>query len=194
MPIVAERRIMDDRQIIEMLFARTESALDEISRKYSRLYTEILRETVGNACDEEECANDVLLAIWNSIPPNRPNNLSAYICKIARRIGIDRFRYNHVGKRNGYTVALDEIAECLPDRELFDEHAEQSERIQRILSDFLRGLDPETEVLFVRRYIYLESVMSLAARFDLDENRVAVRLCRARKKLKKLLEKEGIGV
>ena len=185
---------MDDQKIIELLFLRTESALDEISRKYSRLYTGILREIVSDACDAEECANDVLLAVWNSIPPHRPKNLSAYICKLARRIGIDRFRYNTVGKRNGYTVALEELTECLPSENPFGEQAEQSEAIRNILSEFIRGLDPETEILFVRRYIYLESVMSLAERFEMDENRVAVKLCRARKKLKKLLEKEGIRI
>ena len=185
---------MDDREIIEMLFERRESALGEISRKYSRLYTGILMETVSDVCDAQECANDVLLAVWNSIPPNRPNNLPAYICKLARRIGIDRFRYNTVGKRNGYAVALDELSECLPSDEPFGAEAEQSERIRNILSDFIRGLDPETEILFVRRYIYLESVTSLAERFEMEENRVAVKLCRARKKLKKLLEKEGIRV
>ena len=193
--IVTERRIMDDRKIIELLFERKESALDEISRKYSRLYTGIIREMISDVCDAEECANDVLLAVWSSIPPNCPNNLSSYICKIARRIGVDRFRYNTVGKRNcGYTVTLDEIEECLPDVEPFGAHAEQSEIIRNVLSDFIRGLDPETEILFVRRYIYLESVMSLAERFDTDENRIAVKLCRARKKLKKRLEKEGIQI
>ena len=66
--------------------------------------------------------------------------------------------------------------------------------MQAVLSDFLRDLDPETEILFVRRYMYLESVAELARRFELDENRVSVKLYRARKKLKKVLEKEGIKV
>ena len=89
---------------------------------------------------------------------------------------------------------MEELAECLPSENPFGAQAEQSEAIRNILSEFIRGLDPETEILFVRRYIYLESVMSLAERFEMDENRVAVKLCRARKKLKKLLEKEGIRI
>lgn len=195
MPIITEGSIMDDQKIIELLFERTESALDEISRKYFRLYTGIIKEVLSDGCDIEECANDVLLAVWNSIPPNRPKNLSAYVCKIARRIGIDRFRHNTVRKRNGgYAVTLAELEECLPAEEPFGAHAEQSAMIRAVLSDFIRGLDPETEILFVRRYVYLESVMSLAERFGLEENRVSVKLCRARKKLKKLLEKEGISV
>ena len=193
--IITERRIMDDRKIIELLFLRTESALDEISRKYSHLYMGIINALVNDGRDAEECANDVLLAVWNSIPPNEPDQLSAYICKLARRIGVDRFRYNTVGKRNGeYVLTLDELGECLPSENPFGAQAEQNEIIRSVLSDFIRGLDPETEILFVRRYIYLESVMSLAERFGLEENRVSVKLSRARKKLKKLLEKEGIRI
>ena len=63
-----------------------------------------------------------------------------------------------------------------------------------MLSDFIRGLDPETRVLFVRRYVYTESVSSLAKRFQMKEGTVSVRLLRARKKLKTFLEKEGIHI
>lgn len=186
---------MNDTSIVEQLFARKESGLDELSQKYTRLYRGILGEMLADPCDIDECANDVLLAVWNSIPPNRPASLPAYICKIARRIGTDRLRYNTRQKRNtGYTVALSELEECLPaEPELTDGEGE-NRQIRKILSDFIRGLEPETEVLFVRRYIYLETVADLAKRFDMNENLISVKLYRARKKLKKLLEKEGIQV
>ena len=195
MPIVTERSIMDDNRIIELLFERAETALNEVSHKYSRLYKGIIREVLSDECDIDECANDVLLAVWNTIPPNRPNSLTAYICKIARRIGINRLKYNTRQKRNtGYIVMLSELDDCLPAEEPIDNSDERSEIIQSVLSDFLRDLDPETEILFVRRYMYFESVAELAQRFELDENRVSVKLYRARKKLKKVLEKEGIKV
>lgn len=186
---------MDDSRIIELLFERAEIALDEVSHKYSRLYKGIIREVLSDECDVEECGNDVLLAVWNTIPPNRPNSLSSYICKIARRIGIDKLRYNTRQKRNtGYIVMLSELGDCLPAEEIIDDTEELSEMIRSVLSEFLRSLDPETEILFVRRYVYLESVTDLTKRFELDENRISVKLYRARKKLKKVLEKEGIKV
>lgn len=186
---------MDDVRIIDLLFERAEGALAEVEKKYSRLYMSILRGIVSDDGDREECANDVLLAVWSSIPPHRPNSLSAYVCKIARRIGIDRFRYNTSKKRNSeYTQTLSELEDCLPPEEAGEDSEGHSTAIRTVLSDFLRTQDPETEILFVRRYVYLESVSELAARFDLDENRVSVKLYRARKKLKKLLEKEGIKV
>ena len=186
---------MDDKMIIELFFCRCETALDEISYKYSRLYKGILREILSDDCDMEECANDVLLALWNTIPPTRPISLPSYVCKIARRIGIDRLRYNTRQKRNnGYTLMLSELEDCLTSDESTIESEEKSKFISSVVSDFLRSLDPESEILFVRRYFYLESVTELSKRFKLDENRISVKLYRARKKLKKLLEKEGIKI
>ena len=190
-----ERSIMDDNKIIELLFERTESALEEVACKYSRLYKGIIREILNDDLDIDECANDVLLAVWNTIPPNRPNSLPAYVCKIARRIGIDKLRYNTSKKRNsGYNVMLSELEYCLPSEEDIEYKNESRETIGKVLSGFIRNLDPVTEVLFVRRYIYLESVAVLSKRFEMSQNKISVKLYRARKKLKKILEKEGIMV
>ena len=66
---------MDDVRIVELLFERTDTALEEISNKYSRLYKGIIRGVLGDECDVEECANDLLLAVWNTIPPNKPDQV-----------------------------------------------------------------------------------------------------------------------
>lgn len=207
---VTERSTMDDNRIIELLFERAETALDEVFHKYSGLYKGIIREVLSDERDVDECSNDVLLAVWNSVPPNKPKSLPAYICKIARRIGIDRLRYNTRQKRNtGYTVILSELEDCLPEEAMSDHslnnvnigingknchNGERNEIIRAVLSDFVRKLDPETQVLFIRRYVYLETVKGLAERFGMDENYVSVKLYRVRKKLKKVFEKEGVRV
>ena len=186
---------MDDKLIIELLFRRSETALDELTRKYSRLYKSIIREVLSDECDVDECGNDVLLALWNSIPPNRPESLPAYICKIARRIGIDRLRYHTRQKRNsGFMLTLSELEECLPAEESIQETEERNEQIRTLLTAFLRSLDPETEILFVRRYIYLESVAELAKRFQLEENRISVKLYRARKKKRCIYPRHNFSV
>lgn len=186
---------MDDGKIIDLLFERAENALEEVARKYSRLYGGILGEVLDDNGDREECANEVLLAVWDSIPPNRPESFPAYLCKIARRIGINRLKYNTRQKRNtSHIASLSELSECIPDRMSLLFADEKSEGIRAVLSEFVRGLDPETRVLFVRRYVYLETAASLAERFAMSENHVSVKLFRARKKLKKRLEKEDIRV
>ena len=181
-----------DEKIIELLFSRDETALDMVYQKYHRLYVSVLREALDSESDVQECSNDLLLSLWNSIPPTYPKHLSAYIAKLARRIGISRFRYNTRQKRNGgYTLILSELEEALPDNNGYESNEGE---ISALLSEFVGSLDTVTRVLFLRRYVYLESVPSLAKRFDMTENNVSVRLHRARTKLKKFLGKEGISI
>ncbi|MBQ9121552.1 MAG: sigma-70 family RNA polymerase sigma factor [Clostridia bacterium] len=183
---------MDDRQITTALYEGKEEALSEVAGKYARLYKSILRETLNNESDVEECANDCLLAVWNSIPPNRPDDLGAYVCKIARRIGINRYHYNTRQKRNdGYTLLLSELEDAIPDTGDPFASSEEPEKPGERLSAFIQALDGETRILFIRRYFYMESVKELAARFAMRENIISVKLHRARKRLKRFLEKEN---
>lgn len=184
---------MEDKEIVDALFARSEEALGEVERKYASLYRGVIGRVLYDDGDVEECANDVLLAVWNSIPPERPNSLGAYLVRLARRIGIDRLRFRTRKKRSAdYTVMLSELGECLEASEMPSETDDGV--LARVLSEFLRSLDGETEVLFVRRYIHMESVASLASRFEMSENHVSVKLYRARKRLKERLRREGIGL
>lgn len=182
---------MDDIAVIELLFSRSETALCEIERKYARLYRGVIAGVLSDEGEIEECASDVLLSVWNTIPPNRPESLLGYLCTIARRTAIDRVRYRTREMRNAdHTVPLDELVDALPAEEGYDRA--EARAVGEILSRFLRTLDAETRILFIRRYVYLETVSSLAKRFSMVENHIAVKLYRARKKLKKALEREGV--
>ena len=68
---------MDDKRIIELLFARDEQALREIEEKYGGLCRYIASNVLAMNEDIEECCNDILLAIWNAIPPDCPADLRA---------------------------------------------------------------------------------------------------------------------
>lgn len=189
-------QVQKQEEIVALLFERNEEVLEQISVQYGCLYKGILRQILNNPEDISECENDVLLAVWNSIPPNRPNNFSAYICKLARNVSVNRFKYNNRAKRSsGYTLVVEELCECIPDNSTEKEYNKvEREEINEIISNFVRELDAETRVLFVRRYFYLESVASLAERFEIPENRISVKLFRARNKLQDVFRKEGIAL
>ena len=183
---------MEDRQIIDLLFARDEEGLKITEEKYGNLYKSILRQALSNPSDVSECANDVLMALWNSIPPHTPDHFPSYISRIARRIGINRFKHNTRQKRNTECdVLLSELEGCIPSPNLL-EVTEEAKLLHQILNDFLHGLDPKSRVLFIRRYFYLETTKNLAKRYGVSGNFVSVRLHRARKELRALLEKEGV--
>jgi len=186
---------MDDVKIIDMLFMRSERALEVLSLKYSSLCAGVMRRILDNESDIEECVNDVRLAVWNSIPPNRPENLQAYLAVLSRNAALNRLKYNKRQRRNGdFTVMLSELDDCIPSTDDDLNAPFERERLSRVISDFLIGLDAQTRVLFVRRYVYFESPTELSDRFSVSVNNVNVKLHRARKKLQKILEKEGFAL
>lgn len=187
---------MEDREIVCLLFERSEDGLEELEKKYSKLYRGIFNGILADIGDAEECENDLLVALWNSIPPNRPEYLSAYVCRIARNIAINRCKKEKRQKRNGgIFVLIDELEECLPqiNGDGYENEAKfDSQIISRVIDSLISNLDAETRVIFVRRYMYGESVASLAERFGYSERYVSVKLFRVRKKLRAALEREGI--
>ena len=106
---------MNDSTIIDLLFERSEQGLALLTDKYKGLAVKLLSEILSDRSDVEECFNDLLLTVWNSIPPNRPQSMTAYVCTLTRRIGINRYKYNHRGKRDSYQLMLSELDEAIPD-------------------------------------------------------------------------------
>ena len=77
---------MEDIKIIELFFNRDETAIQELSNKYSGYCYKIVWNLLNNHEDVEECLNDTWLATWEYIPPRRPSVLSAYVGRIAREL------------------------------------------------------------------------------------------------------------
>ena len=185
---------MDDKQIIELFWSRSENALNETRQKYNPYLKTIAMNVLGNNEDCEECLSDTYLAAWNQIPPDRPTSLSAYLGRIVRCISIDYFRKSRAQKRyNGLTMLLSELEECMseiPDMTV----ASSDNEIGEALNCWLRSLDTEKRVLFVRRYWHGQSLKTLAKEFGISYNKLASMMLRLRNNLHDYLEKEGISI
>ena len=82
---------MDEKQIIAMLWNREEDGVKALQDQYAAK-RKMLAAHFVSAQDAEECMNDVLLAVWDSIPPNRPDNLFAYSARICRNKALNKIR------------------------------------------------------------------------------------------------------
>ena len=101
---------MDDDRIIELFFARSEQAVTELSRKYGTVCRRTAENILNDRRDAEECLNDAYLAVWNTVPPQRPDPLLSYVCRIVRNQALKRYHANAARKRNSvYDAALEEI-------------------------------------------------------------------------------------
>ncbi|WP_434310492.1 RNA polymerase sigma factor [Hominifimenecus sp. rT4P-3] len=183
---------MEDSKIIELFYARSEEAIQELSKKYGSVCGKIARNILNNNLDAEECVNDAYLGAWNTIPPQNPKPLQTYIYRLVRNLSITKYHANTAAKRNSYyDVALDELEECLSSRITVESELAGKE-LSQLLDCFLDTLDQENRVMFVRRYWYSDSVADIAARLGMKPNHVSVRLSRIRGRLKKYLQKEDV--
>lgn len=185
---------MDDSKIIELFYAREEQAIMELSKKYGSVCSRVADNILNNKRDAEECVNDAYLGAWNTIPPQNPNPLLTYVCRIVRNIAINKYHANTAKKRNShYDVALEELEGCFADPTSVED-AWDAQELTQMIDAFLATLPQEKRVLFVRRYWYGDSVDALAKYFSTSNHNISVRLSRIREKLKKHLVTKGVSL
>ena len=184
--------VITDETIVNRFFDRNEQALSDVQEKYEAYLKTVAKNILGSDLDAEECVNDTYMKAWDSIPPNRPENLKAYLSKITRNLSFNLYQKAHAGKRGGGETALvlDELEGCVPGNYDPEEEITKQELASEI-NAFLSGLPKENRMLFVSRYYYADSVSEIAKRFRLSENTVSVRLNRLRARLKKHLTERG---
>ena len=161
---------MTDSDMIRLYFSRDEQAIAETQKKYGKYCMTIARDIVGCEQDAEECVSDVYLKVWNSIPPEQPHSLKAYIAVLTRRI------------------AINELSACVAVQE------EDASELTALINEFLGQLSERDCRLFVRRYWYAMMPAELAGKEGMTVNAVTVRLYKLRNQLRKFLEERGYQV
>lgn len=184
---------MDDEKIVELFLVRSEQAISETKDSYGAYCTKICSNILKSREDTEECVNDAYMKLWETIPPQRPRSLKAYLSKIIRNLALDRYEKNHTKKRgSGKADAVFEEIEqfyCSRSDELADSIA-----IRDAVNHFLGTIDKQQRVLFVQRYWFFCTVKEIAKMNDLGESKVKMTLKRTRDDLRSYLQKEGIGI
>lgn len=184
---------MDDGQIIELYWARSETAISETANKYSKYCHAIAFNILHNNEDSEECVNDTYMRAWGAMPPKRPNRLSTFLGKITRNLSLNKYEKYAAEKRGCGQVplALDELQDCIPDAGSVEQTIEDAELIA-IFNRFLVALPTDTRKVFMQRYWYLCPIKEIAEDYSFSESKVKMTLLRTRNELKQILEKEGI--
>ena len=179
---------MEDFKIIRLLFERDESAIEIVSRQFGSYCRKIAYNVLRDAEDVDECLNDVWMRLWESIPPNEPQSLSAYVATITRNTAIDIYKRKHAEKRiqSEYTASLDELEECIPDDKIYD-----ISDLGDALNRFLKLQSAEARVIFVKRYFFCQNIADIAKACNISHSKVKSSLFRTRNKLKEYLIKEN---
>ena len=178
---------MLDEQIIELFFNRSGNAIDELDKKYGKVLHKLSYNILNDRLDVEECLNDSYLGVWNTIPPERPNPLLTYVCKIVRNISLKRYHSKTALKRNStYDIAMSEVENYILAPNSVESEIEAKE-LAALIENFLDTLSVENRVIFMRRYWFSDTYKEIADRVGMTEKMVSMRLTRIRRKMREFL-------
>jgi len=185
---------MEDHTIIDLYWARDQWVITASDEKYGAQCRAMSSRLLDSWEDGEECVNDTWHRAWNTMPPQRPGSLRAYLLKIVRNLSIDRWRAKQAQKRGGSLESLtQELEECLPVVPSAEEETE-ARLVTACVEGWLAGLNRDDRAVFVRRYWHGIQVNEMAAQWNCTSNAMAQRLRRLRAGLRRALEQEGIVV
>lgn len=186
---------MEDGSIIQLFFNRDENAIQQTSDKYGARLRAISFRITNDRETSEECENDTYLEAWNRIPPSEPRDyFFAFLARITRARSIDCCRARMKLKRSCYVVELsDELEMCIPAVNDVADDVE-AKLLGEAISRFLYTLSEEKQVMFLRRYFYMDTVSEIAKRLSISDSKVKTTLFRVRKELRDYLIKEGYAL
>lgn len=184
---------LDDIDIVNLFWNRDEAAVAEMSAKYGNFCFSIANNILSDQRDIEECLNDAYLTVWNTVPPERPTVLSAFLGKILRRICLNKIRNKNAQKRGGGQTALvlDELLDCVPSGKTIDDEFDQKELAAKI-GEFVGKLNINDRRIFICRYWYFDSIADISEKFGYSQSKTKTTLHRLRTRLLTYLEKEGV--
>ena len=191
---------MDDNEILDLYFARSEQAIVQTDQKYGFYCYSIAKRILSDPLDAEESVNDTYYSAWKLIPPRRPQRFSTFLGKIGGTVfAADQIE---IELDEGLMVSasavnalrrelLDELAECVagsesPETELLRKELTAS------LNRFLRKLPEKDRTVFLLRYYYAGTKEDIARKTGLSSNQVKYILQKVRKQLADTLKKEGL--
>ena len=176
---------MQDAALMDLLTQRSEEAIPALAETYGTYCRAIAGNILPSAEDAEECLSDACLALWNAIPPARPESLKAYLGAVVRNKALRR--------RRSLPEPAAELDETLVGRDSVEERWE-ARALGEAVSSFLKGESAGSRAAFVRRYWYADSVEAVALRLGWSVSKTKSVLFRTRKRLRAHLEKEGFLV
>ena len=183
---------MTEKELLRLFQMRDERALSVAETQYGRLCCTMAYRILGDRQDAEECANDVLMKLWNAIPPAEPRSLTAFVSGITRNLALDRLSALRTAKRGGgeLAAALDELAPYLVSDDDLESHLDKI-ALQEAMERFLRSLPKEHRMIFLSRYYSMQTIAEIAAAHGSTTGRVKMILKRIKEKMRTVLKEEG---
>lgn len=186
---------MNDIEIVNLYWQRSEQAITETENKYGRYCKIIAYNILENSEDSEECVNDTWMSAWNAMPDKRPERLSPFLARITRNFALTKIVRRAAKKRGGgeAELALEELDECLSSGYDLEKEIEDRE-LSSAIDNFVGKLPKEEQLVFVSRYWFVATEREIAEKLGMSRSGVAAMLKRTRSKLRTYLLMEGLCI
>lgn len=186
---------MNDKKLKELFFNRDEEALRQTDILYGSYCRYIAMNILKNEQDCEEAVNDAYIRLWDTVPPNEPQSIKAYLARVVKNTALDMARKRHADKRGGgeYALALEELTECTSGSGSPEDDIEGT-ILKESIERFLKKQKADARIIFIKRYWYFCSISEIANELGKTGSSVKVTLMRLRQALKKQLEQEGFDI
>ena len=187
-PIGKEAVNIKPEEIILLLQNKQEIGMPLFLQHYTPLMRYIVTPILSNPEDVEDCLSEISLKVWEKISAFDParGSFTAWLTALTRNTALNRTRQLQKHQSEPLTDDL------LSDTPTPEEQLLQKER-QLLLTRTVQSLSPKEQMLFYRKYYYLQSTAQIAAELGSSERAIEGKLYRLRKKLQKFLGGELFG-
>ena len=184
--------ILSDEEIIALYWARNENAIKHTDDKYRAYLLKIANNILKDMQDSEECLNDTYLSAWNTIPPERPYLLKAFLAAIVRNQSLMVGRRQKAQKRAAMSqaVSLSELEDVLADTRETDD----ARMLAMVIEKFIAELDKDQRYIFLSRYYFGKPIDDVANEMGVSRSKVSKQIAYIKQALREKLQEEGIGL
>lgn len=175
-----------DAQLLCRMQAGDDKALELLMDKYGSYVYRVIANVLlnaGSASDAEELTSDTFYAVWTHAGSIDARNLKSYLAVTARNKAKSFLR-----KHRELPMDLDTIP--LSNGISLEDHAVEKE-LKQLLKQAIDKMRPQDRDIFLRYYYYLQTTSQISQLLNIPHSTVRSRLMRGRKKLQKILTKEG---
>lgn len=185
---------MEDKEIIDLYFARSEDAIKRTDGKYGLYLKHLANSILHSYEDSEEVVDDTYMKAWDSMPPIRPNFLQSFLARITRNLSINRLEYLLAQKRGSGAIDLfSELDECVSAPQSDPDAICDLEQIGASINNYLRTISDIDRAVFLSHYFYAQSIEEISRNYDMAKGKVRYILSRSRSGLKAQLTKDGVA-
>lgn len=174
---------MEDELIIKNIKGKKEKGIELLVNFYGGFILTIIRQKLHNLNDyEDECMNDVLLAVWNNIDQfdSSKNTFKNWIASITKYKAID-YKRKYIKYLENKELDLNNAVDDF----VIDEDILKKE-VREELEELLSCLKPKDKELFIKHYLEDKKIAELSKEMNVKSEVLYNRLSRNRVKLRKL--------